>query len=120
MAGEKVAQVQVTEILRVQKNQGYSPSRSELRDWYFTVKELGDEKALRKIEPIGRRLNDAYCDEVAVERAAIGQPALVQRPMEFRSDLVMITAVELEEMRSVIQVQKIGDRGRMNQAEKVI
>ena len=32
VAGEKVAQVQVTEILRVQKNQGYSPSRSELRD----------------------------------------------------------------------------------------
>ncbi len=58
-----MAQVQVTEILRVQKNQGYSPSRSELRDWYLAVNELGDEKALGKIEAIGRRLNDAYCDD---------------------------------------------------------
>ena len=64
VAGENVAQVQVTEILRVQKNQGYSPSRSELRDWYLVVKKNGDEGALRRIEAIGRRLNDAYCDEV--------------------------------------------------------
>jgi hypothetical protein len=102
VAGEKVAQVQVTEILRVQKNQGYSPSRSELRDWYLAVKEQGDEEGLGRIEAIGRRLNDAYCDEVGAERAAIGQPAWVQTPIEFRSDLVTITAVKLGEMRGVI------------------
>ena len=120
VAGEKVAQVQVTEILRVQKPQGYSPSRSELRDWYLAVKEQGYGEELGRIEAIGRRLNDAYCDEVGVERAAIGQAAVTQTPMEFRSDRVTLTAAELEEMKSVIQVQKIGDRGRMNQAEKVI
>jgi hypothetical protein len=102
VAGEKVAQVQVTEILRVQKNQGYSPSRSELRDWYLAVKGLGDGGELGRIEAIGRRLNDAYCDEVGVVRAAIGQPALVQTPMEFRSDRVTLTVEELGEMRSVI------------------
>ena len=84
------------------------------------MKELGDEERLGRIETIGRRLNEAYCDEVGVERAAIGQPAVTQTPMEFRSDRVTLTAAELEEMKSVIQVQKIGDRGRMNQAEKVI
>jgi len=87
-----VAQVQVTEILRVQKNQGYSPSRSELRDWYLAVKEQRDEEGLGKIEAIGRRLNDAYCDEVGA----------VQTPIKFRSDLVTITAVKLGEMRGVI------------------
>ena len=120
VAGEKVAQVQVTEILRVQKNQGYSPSRSELRDWYLAVKEQRDEEGLGKIEAIGRRLNDAYCDEVGMERSAIGQPALVQTPMGFRSELVTLTVGELGEMRSVIQEDRLVDRERMNQAEKVI
>ena len=101
MAGEKVAQVQVTEILRVQKNQGYSPSRSELRDWYLAVKEQGNEEDLGKIEAIGRRLNDAYCDEVGAEMAAIGMPALIQTPIEFRSELVTLTKDEVGEMRSV-------------------
>ena len=110
LAGEKVAQVQVTEILRVQKNQGYSPSRSELRDWYLAVKVQGNGEELGRIEAIGRRLNDAYSDDVGVERAAIGQPAVTQTPMEFQSDRVILTAAELEEMKSVIQVQKIGDR----------
>ena len=100
VAGEKVAQVQVTEILRVQKNQGYSPSRSELRDWYLAVREQGDEEGLGKIEAIGRRLNEAYCDEVGVERAAIGQAAVTQTPMEFRSDRVTITKEELGAIRS--------------------
>ena len=86
--------------MRVQKNQGYSPSRSELRDWYLAVKELGDEERLGRIETIGRRLNEAYCDEVGVERAAIGQPAVTQTPIDFRSDSVTLTAVELEEMGS--------------------
>jgi hypothetical protein len=103
VAGEKVAQVQVTEILRVQKNQGYSPSRSELRDWYLAVREQGDEAGLGKIEAIGRRLNDAYCDEVGAARAAIGQAAVTQTPMEFRSDRVTITKEELGEIRSVNQ-----------------
>ena len=102
VAGEKVAKIQVTEILRVQKNQGYSPSRSELRDWYLAVKEQGDEEALGRIEAIGRRLNDAYCDEVGREKAAIGMPALVQTPMGFRSDRVTITEKEVGEMRGVI------------------
>jgi hypothetical protein len=92
--------------LRVQKNQGYSPSRSELRDWYLTVKDLGDEGALGRIEAIGRRLNDAYCDEVGAERASIGMPALVQTPMKFRSHRVTITATELGEMRSGISQRK--------------
>jgi hypothetical protein len=118
--GDKVAQVQVTEILRVQKNQGYSPSRSELRDWYLAVKTQGHEEELGRIEAIGRRLNDAYCDEVGVARAVIGQPAVTQTPMEFRSDRVTITEEELGEMRAVIQMQKMGDREPMNQAEKVI
>ena len=120
VAGGKVAQVQVTEILRVQKNQGYSPLRVELRDWYLMVKENGDERALGRIEAIGRRLNDAYCDEVGMERSAIGQPALVQTPMGFRSELVTLTVGELGEMRSVIQEDRLVDRERMNQAEKVI
>ena len=121
MAGEKVAQVQVTEILRVQKNQGYSPSRSELRDWYLAVREQGDEKRLGRIEAIGRRLNEAYCDEVGVEKAAIGQPAWVQTPIGFRSELVTMTVGDVEEMRSVRQGRdRTGDRGCMNQAEKAI
>jgi hypothetical protein len=121
VAGEKVAQVQVTEILRVQKNQEYSPSRSELRDWYLTVKDLGDEGALGRIEAIGRRLNDAYCDEVGVEKAAIGMPALMQTPMEFRSELVTLTADEVGEMRSVRQGrEQTGDRELRNQAEMAI
>ena len=103
LAGEKVAQVQVTEILRVQKNQGYSPSRSELRDWYLAVKELGNEGALGRIEAIGRRLNDAYCDEAGRERAAIGRAARVQTPMGFRSDWVTLTVGEVGEMQSGIQ-----------------
>ncbi len=101
-AGEKVAQVQVTEILRVQKNHGYSPSRSELRDWYLAVKELGNGEELGRIEAIGRRLNEAYCDEVGAARAAIGMPAVTQTPMEFRCDRVTITEKEVEEMRGVI------------------
>ena len=101
VAGEKVAQVQVTEILRVQKNQGYSPSRSELRDWYLAVKTQGNGEELGRIEAIGRRLNDAYCDEVGAARAAIGQPAWVQTPMEFRSDRVTLTKDEVGKMRSV-------------------
>jgi hypothetical protein len=101
IAGEKVAQVQVTEILRVQENPGYSPSRSELRDWYLAVKTQGNGEELGKIEAIGRRLNDAYCDEVGMERSAIGQPALVQTPIDFRSDLVTLTKDEVGEMRSV-------------------
>ncbi len=88
-------------ILRVQKNQGYSPSRSELRDWYLAVTEQGDEGALGIIEAIGRRLNDAYCDEVGQEKAAIGMPALVQTPLGFRSDRVTLTVGEVGEMRSV-------------------
>ncbi len=101
-AGEKVAQVQVTEILRVQKNQGYSPSRAELRDWYLAVREQGDEVVMGRIEAIGRRLNEAYCDEVGREKSAIGMPALVQTPMGFRSELVTLTVGEVGEMRSVI------------------
>jgi hypothetical protein len=120
VAGEKVAQVQVTEILRVQKNQGYSPSRSELRDWYLAVKTQGDEEGVGKIEAIGRRLNDAYCDEVGAERATIGMPAVTQTPMEFRCDRVTLTATELGEMRSVIQGERMHDRGHMNQAEMAI
>ena len=100
VAGEKVAQVQVTEILRVQKPQGYSPSRSELRDWYLSVKEQGHEEELGRIEAIGRRLNEAYCDEVGAARAAIGQAAVTQTPMEFRSDRVTITKEELGAIRS--------------------
>ena len=101
IAGEKVAQVQVTEILRVQENPGYSPSRSELRDWYLAVKTQGNGEELGKIEAIGRRLNDAYCDEVGMERSAIGMPALIQTPIEFRSELVTLTKDEVGEMGSV-------------------
>jgi len=119
VAGEKVAQVQVTEILRVQKNQGYSPSRSELRDWYLAVKTQGNGEELGRIEAIGRRLNDAYCDEVEEERAAIGMPAWVQTPIDFRSDRVTLTAAELEEMRSVgLGIHRMDDRG--NQKEAVV
>ena len=64
------------------------------------MKELGDEERLGRIETIGRRLNEAYCDEVGVERAAIGQPAVTQTPMEFRSDRVTLTAAELGAIRS--------------------
>jgi len=119
-AGEKVAQIQVTEILRVQKNQGYSPSRSELREWYLAVKDLGQEEEMGRIEAIGRRLNEAYCDEVGAARAAIGMPAVTQTPMEFRSDRVTLTAAEVGAMRSVIQGERMVDRGCMNQAEKEI
>ncbi|MCX5966000.1 MAG: hypothetical protein NT070_23615 [Cyanobacteria bacterium] len=90
----------MTEILRVQKNQGYSPSRSELRDWYLAVKEQGDDEALGRIEAIGRRLNDAYCETIGREKVAIGHAALVQTPMGFRSDRVTLTSAEVGEMRS--------------------
>ena len=73
-----------------------------------------------RIEAIGRRLNDAYCDEVGVERAAIGMPALMQTPMGFRSDAVTLTAAELGEIRSVRQGERMGDRERRNQAEMAI
>jgi hypothetical protein len=43
-------------------------------------------------------LNDAYCDEVGMERSAIGMPALVQTPMAFRSKLVTIMTEEMGEM----------------------
>jgi hypothetical protein len=120
VVGEKVSQVQVTEILRVQKNQGYSPSRSELRDWYLAVKVQGNGEELGRIEAIGRRLNDAYCDEVRAERAAIGMPAVTQTPMEFRSDRVTLTTAELGAIRSVRQGERMGDRERRNQTEMAI
>ena len=58
----------------------------------------------------GVLLNDAYCDEVGVERAEGGQPAVTQTPIDFRSEWVTITAVELGEMRSGSQGEKMGDR----------
>ena len=85
------------------------------------MKTQGNGEELRRIEAIGRRLNDAYCDEVGEERAAIGQPALVQTPMAFRSDRVTLTAAELGEMREVIQMKKERtDRESMNQSEMAI
>ena len=105
VAGEKVAQVQVTEILRVQKNQGYSPSRSELRDWYLAVKTQGNGEDLGRIEAMGRQLNDAYCETIGQEKAAIGMPALVQTPMEFRSVLVTLDPADRARIRKGILQQ---------------
>ena len=61
----------------------------------------GNGEELGRIETIGRRLNDAYCDEVGAARAAIGMPAWVQTPIGFRSDRVTLTKDEVGEMRSV-------------------
>ena len=64
----------------------------------MAVKEQGNGEELGRIEAIGRRLNDAYCDEVGAARAAIGQAAVTQTPMEFRNDRVTITKEELGAM----------------------
>ena len=77
-----------------------------VRDWYLAVKTQGNREDLGRIEAIGRRLNDAYCDEVGAVRAAIGQPALVQTPIDFRSDRVTLTKDEVGEMRSVSKQKK--------------
>ena len=71
---EKIAQVQVTEILNYQKNHDrlFHPSRSELREWYLVASQ--EQKI--GIEAIGRQLNDAYCEEVGIQKAEVGERAI--------------------------------------------
>jgi hypothetical protein len=46
---KKIAQVQVTEILNVQKNHDrFHPSRSELREWYL-VADSGQKQVIEAI-----------------------------------------------------------------------
>jgi hypothetical protein len=101
---EKIAQVQVTEILNVQQNHDrFHPSRSELREWYL----VADGEQKRTIETIGRKLNDAYCNEIGMAKAELGERAIVPTPIDYRSDRVSLNKSEFEEMRRAIGEQQI-------------
>ena len=50
------------------------------------------------IEAIGRQLNDAYCEEVGIQKAEVGEKAIVSTPLDYRSDRVSITKSEFEGM----------------------
>ena len=103
---EKVAQVQVTEILNVQQNHDrFHPSRSELREWYL----VADVEQRLEIQAIGRKLNDAYCDEMGFGKAEPGEVAIVPTPIEYRSDRVSLSKSEFEEMRRAIGEQRSGE-----------
>ena len=95
--GEKIAQVQVTKILNDQKNHDrlFHPSRSELREWYLVA---SPEQKIG-IEAIGRQLNNAYCEEIGLQKAEVGERATVSTPLDYRSDRVSITKSEFENMR---------------------
>ena len=54
---------------------------------------------------MGRQLNDAYCETIGQEKAAIGMPALVQTPMEFRSVLVTLDPADRARIRKGILQQ---------------
>ena len=101
---EKIAQVQVTEILNYQKNHDrlFHPSRSELREWYLVAS--AEQKI--GIEAIGRRLNDAYCEERGIQKAEVGERAIVSTPLDYRSDRVSITKSEFEGMRRSMLVHE--------------
>ena len=99
---EKIAQVQVKEILDVQYDR-FHPSRSELREWYL----VADEEQRLEIQAIGRKLNDAYCDEMGFGKAEPGEVAIVPTPIEYRSDRVSLNKSEFEEMRRAIGEQQI-------------
>ena len=58
-----------------------------------------------RIEAMGRQLNDAYCETIGQEKAAIGMPALVQTPMEFRSVLVTLDPADRARIRKGILQQ---------------
>ena len=94
---EKIAQVQVTEILNYQKNhdRSFHPSRSELREWYL----VASQEQKMGIEAIGRQLNDAYCEQMGIQKAEVGERATVLPPLDYRSDRVSITKSEFENMR---------------------
>ena len=101
---DKIAQVQVTEILNVQQNHDrFHPSRSELRDWYL----VADSEQKQAIEAIGRKLNDVYCAEMGFDKAEPGEMAIVPTPIDYRSDRVSLTKSEFEEMKRAIEEQQI-------------
>ncbi len=101
---ERIAQVQVMEILNVQQNHDrFHPSRSELREWYL----VADVEQRLEIQAIGRKLNDAYCDEMGFDKAEPGELAIVPTPIEYRSDRVALSKSEFEEMRRAIGEQQI-------------
>jgi hypothetical protein len=101
---EKIAQVQVMEILNVQQNHDrFHPSRSELREWYL----VADEEQRLEIQAIGRKLNDVYCAEMGFDKAEPGEVAIVPTPIEYRSDRVALSKYEFEEMRRAIGEQQI-------------
>jgi hypothetical protein len=103
---EKIAQVQVTEILNVQKNHDrFHPSRSELREWYL----VADSEQKQVIEAIGRKLNDVYCAEMGFDKAEPGEAAIVPTPIDYRSDRVSLNKSEFEEMRRAIEEQRSGE-----------
>jgi hypothetical protein len=52
------------------------------------MKEFGNEEGFRKVEAIGRRLNDGYYYEFGAARAAIRILTVIRIPMEFRNALV--------------------------------
>ena len=58
------------------------------------------------IEAIGRQLNDAYCEEIGVEKAEVGERAIVSTPLDYRSDRVSITKSEFENMRRSMLTQE--------------
>jgi hypothetical protein len=96
---KKIAQVQVTEILNVQKNHDrFHPSRSELREWYL----VADAEQRLEIQTIGRKLNDVYCEEMGFDKAESGEVAIVPTPIDYRSDRVSLSKSEFEEMRRAI------------------
>jgi hypothetical protein len=101
---ERIAQIQVTEILNVQQNHDrFHPSRSELREWYL----VADVEQRLEIQAIGRKLNDVYCAEMGFDKAEPGEVAIVPTPIDYRSDRVSLNKSEFEEMRRAIGEQQI-------------
>ena len=51
------------------------------------------------IEAIGLQLNDAYCEEMGIQKSEVGERAIVSTPLDYRSDRISITKSEFEGMR---------------------
>jgi hypothetical protein len=68
---------------------------------------VADGEQKRTIETIGRKLNDAYCNEIGMAKAELGERAIVPTPIDYRSDRVSLNKSEFEEMRRAIGEQQI-------------
>jgi hypothetical protein len=109
-----IAQVQVLEVMsysteetNTHRSTRHHPSRAELREWYLAVQanshDYNQTLMLGQIEQLGRRLNNAYCEETGQPQAAPGQPAIVPTPMDYRSPQVFLDADNLMTMQAAIE-----------------